>query len=376
MHKMFADWYAKADREPSQKRLQSRSAGVESFGDEADLDTLLGLLRYLGGGNGDETASSALQEKLKQEDATFLLRDNDLELRVLSAISLILMINSDSSTSTAVALAVDVAAALGTEEVGPLGRDLVETAQRHLMEEGRRLRVEPDAAVAKRSKQPALDAGDFSLPQEGTDVAQVQTNAAGLAEYVVKLNTAIKSLGAPLRALAVTQDILAASTAFNAVLAEESSMLWWLVGEHSRDLEVPLASLARDSVCLVAGKDLADLTRIIPGPLSVRAMIHKALDSVGVDPTGELELGQVVDAVDRHLRRRWLGGRDLTRLRGIGRCLPALAASIEVDDDVDWRQLVKSRDGILPETRLSQLDWARLCYSECLLLRQDEDRDD
>jgi GTPase-associated system helical domain len=374
MHSMFADWYAKADREPSQEKLQSRSAGVEAFASEASLAVLLDLLRYVDERGGSESDPAMLQEKLKQEDPTFLLRDNDVEVRVLAAISLILAINRDSQTSAGVALAVDVASALGTVEVGPLGQDLVESAQAYLIEKGRRLRIEPEIVVAKKFTQPTLDAGELSLPQKGVDVAQLQENATALANYATQLNTAIKAVGAPLRALAATLDALAAATSFNTALAEESSMLWWLVGEHSRDLEVHLGTLKVPSVCVVAGKDLADLTRIIPGPLSVRAILHKALDAVGADPASQVELGQLVDETDRGLRQKWFRGLDIKGLRGLGHCLPALAASVEVDGD--WRELTEKRDGISPGTHRSQIDWARLCYSESLLLRQLKDQDD
>lgn len=363
MHTMFADWYSEADREPSPERLQGRAAGVETFVAETNPDALLGLLRYLLNGTGDSTAMSALSAKLKEEDDAFLLRNNDHEMRVLSAISLILAIDNNSSVSTAIALAVDVASALGTAEVGPLSRVLVEMAQRHLTDEGLRLRVEPDEIAVTRFEKLAPDT-NFSMPQQGADIPQVQANIAGLAEYVDGINGTIN------RALADTHTALAASTSFNAVLAEESSMLWWLMGAHSRDTNLPLAALSNDCVCLVAGKDLADLTRIIPGPVSVRAILHKALDSAGVDPTAVVELGTIVDAAARDWRADWLRGHDLTRLRGVGRCLPAVAASVEVGEEVDWHQLATSRDGIVLENQLSHLEWARLCYSECLLLRE------
>ena len=47
MHEVFADWYAKADREPTAERLQFRSDGVEAFNKAATLGTFLDLLRFL-----------------------------------------------------------------------------------------------------------------------------------------------------------------------------------------------------------------------------------------------------------------------------------------------------------------------------------------
>ena len=61
---------------------------------------------------------------------------------------------------------------------------------------------------------------------------------------------------------------------------------------------------------------------------------------------------------------------DVSEFRGIGQCIPAVAASIEVGKEGDWQELVKCRDGVHPDTRLTKLDWARLCHCECLLLRE------
>ena len=62
MHEVFADWYAKADREPTAERLQFRSDGVEAFNKAATLGTFLDLLRFL---SQPEHKSTSLARKIR-----------------------------------------------------------------------------------------------------------------------------------------------------------------------------------------------------------------------------------------------------------------------------------------------------------------------
>ena len=376
MHEAFADWYAKADREPTAERLQYRSEGVDAFNRGTNLKNLLDLLRFLKQPEHKSSALELLRNTLKTKDEAFLLRDNDVELRVLATISMMLAIENNSQVSAATALAVQAASLQGTRELGPLSNDLIETALRYLTAQSRQLRPEPELLGHREWKVAIPKLKTFAFPSDDEEADQREQNLQALAKHVGTLQTALNGLSGRFAEIAKTQQALVKASHFNTVLGEECSMLWWIFGAHSRDLEKPFTSLPPDSLSLFFGKDLADLTRIIPGAQSIPALMHKAFTQADVDAAEEIELKTIVDHAPWEWRSRWIKETDVGDLRGIAQCLPAVAASIEVGKEGNWQEIVKRRDGVHPEARLTKLDWARLCHCECLLLRECEDASD
>ena len=369
MHEAFADWYAKADREPTSERLGRRSDGVEAFTDAATLGQLLDLLRFLSRPGHESVSLELLKATLKNEDTTFLLRDNDVELRVMATVSIILAIERDSAVSAGTALAVQAASLLGRMQLGPLGKELIDAALRCLAMQSRRLRTEPKMLETPEWKVPAHKPGKLALPSEEEEGWWPQS-AEVLSKHIGTLHAAVKALAVPLAGIAETQKSLVEASYFNTVLSEECSMLWWIFGQHSRDLEAPFTSLPPESLSLFFGKDLADLTRMIPGPQSIPALMHKAFAQANVDAGEEIDLRTMVDHAPWKWRSNWLGEATVGGLQGIGQCIPAVAASVEVGEGGDWWTLANRRDGVDPERRLTRLDWARLCYCETLLWRK------
>ena len=248
MHEAFADWYAKADRQPTAERLQHRSDGVEAFTEAANLGHLLDLLRFLSRSGQESASLELLRGTLKNEDSTFLLRDNDVELRVMATVTIILAIERDSDVSVGTALAVQAVSLLGSRELGPLGKELIETALRYLTTQSRRLRTEPEVVEWSEWKVPAHKPGKFALPSAEEDAEWWQQSAEALTKHIGMLHAAVKGLAAPLAAIAKTQESLVEASYFNTVLSEECSMLWWIFGQHSRDLETPFTSLPPESL--------------------------------------------------------------------------------------------------------------------------------
>jgi len=52
-------------------------------------------------------------------------------------------------------------------------------------------------------------------------------------------------------------------------------MLWWLVSEYSRDRNQSWKKVGLSATSIIAGKELADLTRIIPGPVAAAAFLDR-----------------------------------------------------------------------------------------------------
>lgn len=376
MHDMFADWYSKADRDPTPARLQSRSDGIEAFNKKTSVKDLLNLLRFLAGKEFERDGLESLKISLKEKDSSFFLRDNDLELQVVATISLILAIEENTDNTPATALAIQTASKLGTEELGPLPKDLIGSAQRYLIEQGSEKRNEPDFITTDRLTPPVVKITELKLQPATAAWEPLVANVNSITEFLKGVRTSLLDISKQVSKLNEIQKALEASVHFNRILGEEADILWWLIGEHSRDTDLPWKALPPHCLGLFIGKDLADLTRLIPGPQAIPAIMHKAFDMVGVKSDDKVELAEVVDAAPLEWRSKWVEDADLHKLRGIGYCLPAIAASVELKGNDSWRDVLERRDSISPSIQLTQIDWASLCYCECLLLHELNGEDD
>ncbi len=148
MHKDFADWYRIAQIDPDGSLLERRWQAIEIFSESADVTSVLELLRLFYTRPSKNTSFlEAYRQPFKEVDAAFPMRNNDLELQVLSGATLVHLWEMDKEK---VELA--DAAALGMVCTGyrqlrqrVLVPEMVHRAQEHLSEQSGRLRNLGDA---------------------------------------------------------------------------------------------------------------------------------------------------------------------------------------------------------------------------------------
>ena len=149
---------------------------------------------------------------------------------------------------------------------------------------------------------------------------------------------------------------------------EETNILWWLFAEHSRDLGHPMAALPLPAACLVAGKELADLTDVLPGPLAAMGVLDKMLRVVERELRGGSSVHQAVNEAPREWRSRWLTGVSAEPVEDLCPVICAVRRSIESDGPDDWVPPVRKATGIDPHAQVSPLDLATQVYEEALFL--------
>ena len=59
-------------------------------------------------------------------------------------------------------------------------------------------------------------------------------------------------------------------------LAEETELLWWVLGEYSTSLKRPASELTAPAYALIAAAEAADRTQILPPPASIDALNPRA----------------------------------------------------------------------------------------------------
>jgi len=86
---------------------------------------------------------------------------------------------------------------------------------------------------------------------------------------------------------------------------EESDVLWWIMGEYSRDHDKPICEIKIPELYILVGKELADLISIIPGPFSAQAYLNKMLKLSSVDFSKPIKISDAVNKADKKWRQQW-----------------------------------------------------------------------
>jgi hypothetical protein len=151
--------------------------------------------------------------------------------------------------------------------------------------------------------------------------------------------------------------------------AEELDILWWLFSGLSRDTKVPWRRVDPAAVAIIAGKELGDLTAIIPGPLAAVDFLDRALLSAGEKALSPATLQAAINGTPREWRTRLAkesAPADVEDLRPIHL---ALKKSLETDKADDWLPAAAKATGLRLTDVSEPLATAQQTYAERLLVR-------
>jgi hypothetical protein len=161
------------------------------------------------------------------------------------------------------------------------------------------------------------------------------------------------------------------------IFEEEIDILWWVFNEQSRDLGKPLSTIPAESACLVAAKELADLTRILPEHQTAAQFLSAALNKSQIDLTRDdeanvIRLTEAINSSPRQWREQWRSSfkeamvpPNLTSLCPI---IKGIELSLQTEGD-EWIGFWKKATGLIEDFALQPLDLSLRVYRECLLLR-------
>jgi hypothetical protein len=241
MHAEFSEWYRSANMEPNGDALPKRWAAIDQY--DPDCEEIIFLARlFYGLGKPDETLLATFQKAFQEADPLFKTRNNDHELALLAGAELVDVIEfSGPDLADLAALSLVCAAAANLRNLAP-AKEIPELAAQYLNKRtlGRTIVNEDDQNIgASDSIFATLSAMEPPLTDLAKEVQKIERNLA--------------------------------------LVREESNMLWWLFSEYSRDMQKPWKDVPFAAVPVIAGKELSDLTCIIPGPVAARAFLDRVL---------------------------------------------------------------------------------------------------
>jgi hypothetical protein len=161
------------------------------------------------------------------------------------------------------------------------------------------------------------------------------------------------------------------------VVGEETNILWWLVSGFSRDQNAPWTTVGGLATPILAGKELADLTRAIPGPVSAAAFIDRVISPVvsarpkasKVKEAVEIRLKDAIDGIKRPWREHHAPKQFESGLEDLMPISNGLRLSLTVPEGADWSAAFENGTKLVRDAALRPTALAYQMYLECLLAR-------
>jgi hypothetical protein len=242
MHNNFSEWFLAAGIEWPSEVLEKRWVGVETF--SAGRDEIVSLVElFFAFYEGNETFIENFRVPFKQADSAFRMKDNNRELSVLAGAKLVSIMENGSVLLGDFASMALVSCGAQNLRASACVNDIAERAAKHLNAR----------AIARSQPDPNAESEDD--------------------ETTVLIKTLQRDLN---------------------VVAEESNMLWWVFGETSRDTGKRWSDYSVAQAALMAGKELADLSRIAPGPAAAAALLDRVVKFVKPKPPAHVVLKDAI----------------------------------------------------------------------------------
>ena len=325
----LSDWYRSAGIPTENIPLTKRGAAIDTFTVDADGVAALTQLFYelpLSDSSFDGTFRTAINK----EDPNFGMSGSDRELLVLAGAKLVDVIEKAERDLSDLATLCLVCGSAQNLRGTPAVREIPELAVEHL---------------SKRSAQ-------RDEPEDDGDSAKL---AASLAEK-----------GEPFDALGREFQKLQLQLP---VVTEEANMLWWVFGETSRDLDKRWDKMSIEEVCLVSAKELADLTKVIPGPVAARAFLDRAIRSGRDSVKLSVSIADVVNKTPKEWRESNYKQPLPNELKGVVPICEAVRYSIDAGDGDGWRSIFKASTRIAASSKPAPNKLAYQIFLEHLTVR-------
>lgn len=319
-------WYRSAGIEPIEERLSNLCAGIKEYiPSRSEIVALTRLFCELG--KPDENSLGTFTASLQKGEPSFRVNGAERELSLLAGVALAELIGKEPTRLADLGALLLVCAAVQNLRPAPAVAEIPEIAVRYLSKR-----------AVHRMAQENTESDDALL------VALTAPGSDRLAKEYLRQKTEI------------------------AVLAEETNILWWLFSEYSRDLKKPWNKASVPEVVLVAGKELADLTRVIPGPVAAPAILRKVIRYARPELANPLTIKDAINNLTLPLRQKYVAEIFRSELQQV---LP-IAYGIKIStstENGDALEAFSQQTGISPNQEIDPAALGYQIFLEVLLCR-------
>ena len=146
-------------------------------------------------------------------------------------------------------------------------------------------------------------------------------------------------------------------------------MLWWLFSGWSRDRNQPWNDVATPATPLIAAKEAADLTEILPGPASITAFLDKTIRSGNSKLPANLSIRESINALPLDWRNALAEARNVPALEQLAPLLRGIKLSCSAPNNDGWLPAFEQETGIPQQSRMAPVSLSYQLYQEILLHR-------
>lgn len=356
MRESFPKWYAEVSVGDDSSRREARWQGIEAMVSKLNFGDLETLFQLSFGGRAKPKSEQVakLYEPFSESDPAFDIADNEREMKILAGAALAtLMDDLDSSLGDEAALGATTATMFG-ERSADLPQDLAALGERAIRRRAEANRTRPKIDSARERVQIKVNVAQVS--QELSE--SFDENA--VAEAIAKLGTTVQSGFSTIakRHASAMQSL----EHFLEIQDEEMEMLWWLVGEYSPSYSCPFVKVPSEAQPLIFSMELADMTNLLPGPVSIAALLSRT----GLSTVETIKVEQVVNAV----KGDWLEERVSTKLSSplMTPIHDAIKRRLETGEGEAWIAGWAAVTELPRDLDLAQLNIATQFYHETLYM--------
>ena len=358
MERNFAQWYQLADPDADHERINSRWRAVENFSKKVDSNDIIECSRtFYGYVNKNPQFIDSFQAEFQAVDSTFPMDGNEFGLSILAGAILNHIIKTGSRNLPLIsAYAIICPSFHSKREEIPIP-DIVRSSNEYLIKKSSTLRGPLDT---RRIQSPATQLNNLA------DNISTRLKESPSQEAAEDLSKFLKKLSSTLDKCVNSANNVQKQQNLD---REESDILWWVLGQYSRDRNVPIKDSNLPFACLIAGKELADLTRILPGAFSAKAFIDKFLEYFSSDLESPISLKDCVNNSDQIWKNDLVSIYRSEEALDLCPMIFAISKSIEDPSKTGWNKLLKVTTRINPAATLNPVEFAFQLYQEILFLR-------
>jgi len=278
MHDNFYHWHARAELKPDTAILAPRWTAAAKFAEKLSAADVPPLLRLVMFRDSDPEFAKRFSSALVKAEPTFPPSENSELLRVMASAALVSKLEKPSKAADALSLGVQ-AAAFPAGRAKPVSVDVINTTMKFLATEAERVRPEIDPGVPEKAEKQSE--GYFS----GLKTA-IQTGSAA------EIGKATEAVGR-----GVLAAVRESHTKMGLVidhLAEETQLLWWLVGRRSPSLNQSRSKISARAYALHAAWEAADRAGVLPAPASFESLLFEALAQCATNGDDSVLLSEIL----------------------------------------------------------------------------------
>lgn len=354
MNTNFSEWYRTANLGPTDEILQSRWQGIEKYcAKNIGTYGVLELVRLFFKRPVEEEFREGFVNAFCEVDSAFS-KKNALELSVLAGATLVYNIESFEDIEDLAMLALMTASFNKRKASVPdVLTEIKNTFVKKTVEIREITKVTTGIQSGIPSNKELLEGLKKAETENVWDAAGMSSVFSAYFGDLNKLLTEVKH-----------------NMSQQKVYREDSQILWWMTGEWSRDLQKPFNQLEIPEACIVAGKELADLVDVLPGPYAAKAVLHKALSVFPENNIKDITLSIAINQLDMEWRQKVVNIYTSEKTKEITPLLAGILESTKVEKGPKWKPAYKKLTGFdSGNIKMPALELAYQMYLECLVVK-------